>query len=78
LGIGVLVEMTGLQVAIVLLHAVLGGVLVALGFIIIFSWITHPLGELGCARTWRLMIPTFAVWAATLVLGLIVHFFEIL
>jgi hypothetical protein len=71
-------ELTLLQAAAVLFHVGLGLSAVVLGFVIIFSWITHPLGELGCARTWRLMIPTFAVWTATLVLGIIIFVFEII
>jgi hypothetical protein len=71
-------ELALLQAAVVLFHVGLGVSAVVLGFVIIFSWITHPLGELGCARTWRLMIPTFAVWAATLALGIIIYVFEII
>ena len=77
-GIEALAQMNILQAAIVLLHASLGTAAIVLGFIMILSWITHPLGELGCAKTWRLMIPTFLVWAAVLVLGFIIHFYGLL
>jgi len=66
------------QSVIVWLHAVLGIVAIVLGLVIIFSWVTHPLGELGCSKTWRLMIPTFVIWAFVLVLGLAIHFFNII
>jgi hypothetical protein len=66
------------QLSFVWLHALLGVVALVLGFIIIFSWVTHPLGELGCSKMWRLMIPTFIIWIFVLVLGLAIHFFNII
>ena len=66
------------QSAIIWLHAVLGIVAIVLGLVIIFSWVTHPLGELGCSKTWRLMIPTFIIWAFVLLLGLAIHIFNII
>ena len=42
---------------------------IILGLAVIVSWILHPLGELGCSKTWRLMMPTFLIWALSLVLG---------
>jgi hypothetical protein len=66
------------QSAVVWLHAVLGTVAIVLGLIIIFSWVTHPLGELGCSKTWRLMIPTFVIWTFVLVLGLAIHIYNII
>jgi len=67
-----------LQSTIVWLHAATGITAIILGFIIIISWITHPLGELGCSRTWKLMIPTFAIWTLALILGLIIYIYNIL
>jgi hypothetical protein len=66
------------QLSVVWLHAVLGIAALALGGIIIFSWVTHPLGELGCSKMWRLMIPTFIIWIFVLVLGLAIHFYNII
>ena len=66
------------QLSVVWLHTVLGIVALALGGIIIFSWVTHPLGELGCSKMWRLMIPTFIIWIFVLVLGLAIHFYNII
>ena len=67
-----------LESMIVWLPAVFGIVAIILGFVIVGSWISHPLGELGCSKTWRLMIPTFLIWALALVLGLIIHVYSIL
>jgi hypothetical protein len=65
------------QAIVVWLHIALGITAVLLGFVIIGSWVTHPLGELGCAKTWKLMIPTFIIWTAALVLGLIIHIYSV-
>ena len=66
------------QSAVVWLHAILGIVAIVLGVVIIFSWVTHPLGELGCSKTWKLMIPTFVIWAFVLALGLTIHIYNII
>lgn len=76
--IGLLNELSVLQSAIVWLHVGIGLLALTLGIIIVVSWIIHPLAELGCSRTWRLMIPTFAFWAIALLLGILIHFYEIL
>ncbi len=67
-----------LQSTVVWLHVASGTAAILLGFVIIASWITHPLGELGCAKTWKLMIPTFAIWALALILGVTIHIYNIL
>ena len=66
------------QSATVWLHAGLGILAIMLALIIIFSWITHPLGELGCSKTWRLMMPTFIIWVFELALGLAIHIFNVI
>jgi hypothetical protein len=66
-----------LQSTVVWLHVATGMTAIVLGFVIIVSWIIHPLGELGCSKTWRLMIPTFLIWALALGLGLTIHIFNI-
>ena len=71
-------SLTVLQSTVVWLHIATGLASVLLGFVMIFSWVTHPLGELGCSKTWRLMIPTFLIWAFALALGLTIHLFEII
>ena len=72
-----IINLSLVQSAVVWLHAVFGIVAIVLGVIIIVSWVTHPLGELGCSKMWRLMMPTFVIWAFVLVLGLAIHFFSI-
>jgi hypothetical protein len=67
-----------IQSAVVWLHVVLGILAIVLGLIIIFSWVTHPLGELGCSKMWRLMIPTFVIWTFVLVLGLAIYIYNII
>jgi len=66
------------QSTVVWLHAGIGVVSIVLALAIIFSWITHPLGELGCSRMWRLMMPTFIILAIELALGLAIHIFNII
>jgi hypothetical protein len=68
-------EIPILQAVIILLHAGLGVTSIILGLIIIVSWITHPLGELSCSKTWRLMIPIYLIWIVTLILGFIIVFY---
>jgi predicted ferric reductase len=65
-----------IQSLVVWLHVVSGVAAIVLGFVIIISWVTHPLGELGCSRTWKLMLPTFAVWAFALAMGLIIFIYN--
>ncbi len=67
-----------LQSGVIWLHVSLGIAAVFLGFAIIISWVTHPLGELGCSKTWRLMIPTFAIWTLALIMGIAIHVFSII
>ena len=62
---------------IVWLHFGFGGVAIILGFVIVVSWVTHPLGGLGCSKTWRLMLPTFVIWVVALALGLIIQIYNI-
>ncbi len=66
-----------LQSTIVWLHVGLGIAAITLGLVIIVSWILHPLGELGCAKTWKLMPPTFLIWTLSLALGLTIHIFNL-
>jgi len=77
-GIASISKLPIVQVATVWLHVVSGIAAVTLGIVTIASWIIHPLGELGCSKTWRLMAPTFSVWAFTLVLGVIIHVYNII
>lgn len=71
-------KLSMVQSTVVWLHTAFGIAAIVLGFVIIISWVTHPLGELGCVKTWRLMIPTFLVWAFSLILGLIIHIYSMI
>ena len=51
------------------LHAVVGAVAVALGVVMIAAWVRQPLADLGCSKTWKLMLPTLAAWAVALGIG---------
>jgi hypothetical protein len=66
-----------MQSAVVWFHVATGIAAIVLGFVIIILWATHPLGELGCSKTWRLMIPTFLVWSIALVMGLTIQIYNI-
>ncbi len=77
-GIAGLIGVSMLGSAVVVAHAVLGTAAIVSGLIIIATWVTHPLGELGCNKMWKWMMPTFAVWATSLVLGAVIHIFEII
>lgn len=67
-----------LQKTIVWLHVSLGAAAIILGLTIIISWIAHPLAELSCSKTWRLMIPTFVIWAIALAIGIIIQVYNII
>jgi multisubunit Na+/H+ antiporter MnhB subunit len=59
-------------------HAVVGVLTLSSSIIIISFWFSEPLGELGCAKRWRLMKPTLAVWGFALVLGAAIHILGVL
>ncbi len=66
-------ELPILEGSIVWFHAVIGAITIVLALIIIVSWVAHPLGELGCSKRWRLMMPTFILWFVSLILGIVIH-----
>ena len=66
------------QFPFMLTHAIVGAVTLISSAIVIASWILMPLNELGCAKRWRLMKPTLAIWAASIAIGAIMHLFELL
>jgi hypothetical protein len=59
-------------------HALTGAVTLISSIIMIASWILAPITELRCAKRWRLMKPTLAIWAATIALGAIMHIYALL
>ena len=75
--ISLITNLSILQSTVVWLHVASGIAAILLGFVIIASWVTHPLGELGCSKTWKLMMPTFLIWTLAIVLGISIHIFNI-
>jgi hypothetical protein len=67
-------EIALLSAVTILLHATLGTVAIILAIVIIASWVTHPLSELSCSKTWRFMIPIYIILVLTLILGIVVAF----
>jgi hypothetical protein len=63
------------QLPIMWLHAITGIVAVVLGVVMIVAWARQPLADLGCSKTWKLMLPTIIMWAIALALGVFVHVF---
>jgi hypothetical protein len=59
-------------------HALIGAVTLISSIVMIASWILAPITELGCAKRWRLMKPTLAIWAASIALGMLMHMYELL
>jgi hypothetical protein len=59
-------------------HAIIGATTLISSIIMITSWIFAPITELGCAKRWRLMKPTLAIWAASIALGAIMHIYALL
>jgi hypothetical protein len=45
-----------------------------MGFICIIPWFFKPLNKMACIRVKQWMLPTFVVWALSVILGAIVHF----
>jgi hypothetical protein len=63
------------QFPIMWLHAITGIATVILSVAVIVAWARQPLADLGCAKTWKLMLPTIIIWAIALALGVFVHVF---
>jgi hypothetical protein len=63
------------QYPIMWLHAVTGVVAVALSVAMVVAWVRQPLADLGCSKTWKLMLPTLIAWAVVLGLGVYVGVF---
>jgi hypothetical protein len=63
------------QFPVMWFHAVLGLLTIGSAVVMIVIWVKAPIGELGCAKTWRLMKPTLAFWGATVVLGVFIYLY---
>jgi multisubunit Na+/H+ antiporter MnhB subunit len=59
-------------------HAVVGVLTLSSSIIMVSFWFSAPLDELGCAKRWRLMKPTLAIWAFALFLGGAMHILGVL
>jgi hypothetical protein len=66
------------QFPVIWLHAAVGAVTIGSSIIMIASWITQPLSELGCAKRWRLMKPTLIVWALAIALGAFIQIYGLI
>ncbi len=56
-------------------HGIFGMLGIILGIIMVASWFTEPLADLGCAKTWKLMIPTSIIWALAVASGIAYYLF---
>ncbi|HTY75074.1 MAG TPA: hypothetical protein VMD05_05860 [Candidatus Nanoarchaeia archaeon] len=63
------------QLPVMWLHAGLGVAALVSAIVMIASWVKEPISELGCAKTFRLMKPALAIWAATIALGILMYFY---
>lgn len=66
---------TLLDIVNVWLHVVLGTAAEVLGIIIVATWLRYGPSKMMCVRFRRWMLPTFVIWAISLVGGAIVHIF---
>ncbi len=65
------------QFPVMWIHAIAGTITVVCAVIMISLWLLKPLGELGCAKTWRLMKPILATWALAIIIGAFIHFYQL-
>jgi hypothetical protein len=66
------------QFPVMWLHALVGAVTIGSSVILIVSWLIQPLGELGCAKRWRLMKPTLVIWALAIIFGAFIHIYGLM
>jgi hypothetical protein len=58
-------------------NAIAGTITVIYAVTMITLWLLKPLGELGCAKTWRLMKPILTTWALAIIIGASIHFYKL-
>ena len=63
---------------IIITKVTLGILGTIMGFICIIPWFFKPLDRMACNRVKRWMLPTFIVWALSVLLGAIVHVGDII
>jgi hypothetical protein len=66
------------QFPVIWLHALVGVLTIGSSIAIVASWIIQPLTELGCAKRWRLMKPTLAIWALSIALGIYIQVYGLI
>ena len=66
------------QLPVMWLHAGLGVAALVAALVMITSWLKEPISELGCAKTFRLMKPALAIWAATIALGILMYLYGLM
>ena len=57
------------------LHVILGTIAEALGIVIVATWLRYGPSKMMCLRLKKWMLPTFVIWAISLIGGAIVHIF---
>jgi hypothetical protein len=73
MGIGEIGGLTFLDALNVLSHAVLGTVAEVLGVFLVVAWLRKSPSMMACARWRRWMMPTFVIWAISIVGGAAIH-----
>ena len=58
-------------------HVIIGIITIFSSLLIIGSWFIEPLTELGCAKRWRVMKPTFTIWGLAIASGVALIVFEL-
>ena len=76
-GFMAITDLPTLNLVAVIFHSIVGAVAMGLGFVIIGFWLSKPVGTMNCYRAKKLMLPTLITWVVSLVLGIIIHFYEI-
>ncbi len=66
---------TVLDIVNVWLHVILGTAAEVLGIIIVVTWLRYGPSKMMCVRLRKWMLPTFVIWAISVVGGAIVHIF---
>ncbi len=74
-GVIALETSTLLDIVNVWLHVVMGTVAEVLGIVIVATWLRYGPSKMMCVRLRKWMLPTFVIWAISLVGGAIVHIF---
>jgi hypothetical protein len=66
-----------LNLVLSLSHIILGFAALGLAYVVVGFWVSKPIKSLACIRAKKLMLPLIIIWATSLVLGAILHLFEL-